>query len=241
MDIKNLTNEELIQLFKENECNLKRIESKFGSGKNAAGRLYLKRGIDYNSIKNEWLHQLKINYENNPKLCKCCHKPIPYEEKDKKDFCSQSCAASFNNIQRGYQNRTHNQFCLNCGKELTGDKVYNKHCCRECQIEYQYKLYINRWKEGLEDGVSGKYGISHSIRKYLFSKYNNSCQKCGWKEINPITNKVPLQIHHIDGDCLNNREDNLQLLCPNCHSLTETFGNLNTNSKRIYRKQKENL
>lgn len=36
-----------------------------------------------------------------------------------------------------------------------------------------------------------------------------------------------LQIHHIDGNHYNNEESNLQLLCPNCHSLTPTFGALN--------------
>lgn len=60
-------------------------------------------------------------------------------------------------------------------------------------------------------------------------------------EVNPVTKLVPLQIHHIDGDCLNNNEDNLELLCPNCHSLTETYGNLNTTSSRVYRKQKGNV
>ena len=32
---------------------------------------------------------------------------------------------------------------------------------------------------------------------------------------------------------VNNNEDNLELLCPNCHALTENYGNLNKNSKRI--------
>ncbi len=36
----------------------------------------------------------------------------------------------------------------------------------------------------------------------------------------------------------NNSEDNLQLLCPNCHALTENFGSRNKNSKRVFRKQK---
>lgn len=40
---------------------------------------------------------------------------------------------------------------------------------------------------------------------------------------------------------MNNKEENLQLLCPNCHSLTENFGSSNKNSSRIYRKQKGNL
>lgn len=53
MNIKTLTNDELIQLFKEKECNLTQIERDFNLGKNAAGRLYNKRGIDYKSIKKE--------------------------------------------------------------------------------------------------------------------------------------------------------------------------------------------
>ena len=130
--------------------------------------------------------------------------------------------------------------CLNCGKELTGDKSKNKYCCYDCQHEYQYKQYIARWKLGLENGVKGKYDVSNHIRRYLFNEYNNSCQICSWCKINPHTGLVPLQIHHINGDYLNNSEDNLQLLCPNCHSLTETYGNLNKQSSRIYRKQKEN-
>jgi len=33
-----------------------------------------------------------------------------------------------------------------------------------------------------------------------------------------------LQIHHIDGDNLNNEPSNLQFLCPNCHTQTHNWG-----------------
>ena len=133
------------------------------------------------------------------------------------------------------------KICLNCGKELIGDKKRNKYCCQQCQFDYQYKQYIEKWKNGQESGLKGQYEISNHIRKYLFEKNNNSCQKCGWSGVNPITGNIPLQIHHKDGDCLNNSENNLELLCPNCHSLTETFGKLNKISSRVYRKQKGNI
>ena len=71
-------------------------------------------------------------------------------------------------------------------------------------------------------------------------KKNNACELCGWNKMNPHTNRIPLQIHHIDGDCTNNKEENLQLLCPNCHSLSDNYGSTNKNSKREYRKQKLN-
>lgn len=61
----------------------------------------------------------------------------------------------------------------------------------------------------------------------MLEKYNYSCQECGWNKINPYTNKTPLEIHHKDGNYLNGSEDNLALLCPNCHSLTDTYKALN--------------
>lgn len=122
--------------------------------------------------------------------------------------------------------------CLNCGKEIPHG---HKYCNNTCKAKYEEKEYINRWKNGEETGLKEKDEIKLAIRNYLFNKYNNSCQCCGWNKVNKFTGKIPLQIHHIDGDCLNNKEENLQLLCPNCHALTENFGSRNKNSKRIYR------
>lgn len=121
--------------------------------------------------------------------------------------------------------------CLNCGKEFILYLSSNgKYCCGKCQNEYQHKEYIERWKNGEENGLTGKYYISGHLRRYLFEINENKCERCGWGEVNPYTNRVPLQIHHIDGNCQNNREENLQLLCPNCHALTENFGSRNKNA-----------
>ena len=114
--------------------------------------------------------------------------------------------------------------CLNCGKELVGNKKY---CNNKCQSDYQYKEWIIRWKQGLEAGLKGEYGISCHLKRYLFEKFNNKCCKCGWGEINPYSQTIPLEIDHIDGDYYNNVEENLQLLCPNCHSLTSTYKGAN--------------
>lgn len=122
--------------------------------------------------------------------------------------------------------------CINCGKEFKPYKTSrDKYCSMKCSGEYIYKQNIKKWLNGEISG-SKKYGYSDFVREYLFRLHNNRCQICGWGEKNKTTNKIPLQIHHIDGDCLNNRLDNLQLLCPNCHSLTENFGSKNKNATK---------
>ena len=128
-------------------------------------------------------------------------------------------------------NKTKHHYCLECGKELK--EGHHKFCNSKCQHDYYYENYIIRWKNGEENGEKGNYDVSNFIRRYLFEKNDNRCEKCGWGEVNKTTGNIPLQIHHIDGDCTNNKEENLQLLCPNCHSLTENYGSRNKNCKRI--------
>lgn len=146
-------------------------------------------------------------------------------------------------IKKDYEKRKRVEkelhYCVMCGKEITRHNTM--FCSNECRKDFeenQYCNYIKCWKNGEELGYTPSYKIHKYVKRYLLEKYNNSCQKCGWNKKNEYTNTVPLQIHHIDGDCTNNREENLQLLCPNCHALTENFGSRNKNSKRVFRRQK---
>lgn len=118
--------------------------------------------------------------------------------------------------------------CKNCGKEFVLYKSSTgQFCCHKCHSEYAYNEFIKKWKNGEIDGTINGFKPSDRIRRYFLEKYNGRCQKCGWGEKNEYTGNVPLQIHHVNGDSTDNREENLQLLCPNCHSLTENFGSRN--------------
>jgi hypothetical protein len=148
--------------------------------------------------------------------------------------------------------RKPNTNCFDCNKPL-----YRRPCemlirkvfyCKKCQKLHmndiakiknnnQYTNYIANWKAGLIDGMKGEYQISRHIIRYLFEKYNNKCSKCGWNEINQYTKKIPLETEHIDGDYRNNKEENLTLLCPNCHSLTSTYKGANKGNGRKERKK----
>ncbi len=126
------------------------------------------------------------------------------------------------------------KYCLNCQKEISNR---NKYCSIECQKEYEYKQYIHKWKNGEISGKRGEYQISLHIKTYLLKKYNYKCAKCGWGEKNKYTGKIPLEVEHIDGNYQNNNEDNLIILCPNCHSLTSTYKGANMNHGRKERKK----
>lgn len=60
-----------------------------------------------------------------------------------------------------------------------------------------------------------------STTKALIALRGQKCEHCGitsW-----LDQPINLEIHHKNGDRTNNSFDNLQLLCPNCHSYTYTF------------------
>lgn len=73
-----------------------------------------------------------------------------------------------------------------------------------------YKLKIKLIQEGIKD---------------------NKCELCGLSTWNNLP--IPLELHHIDGNHYNNKLNNLQILCPNCHAQQQN------NSKKISEKTKK--
>lgn len=171
--------------------------------------------------------------QENPKEIKQClncgNELTGYSEK----FCSRSCSATFNNKLRASEKKT--KQCLNCKKDIPLKNLY--YCNNKCQGEYEAKQIVEKWKNGLiNGGGKSKEDLSDPIRRYIFDKHNHECSECNWNEVNKFTGLIPLQIHHIDNDPRNNKEENLVLLCPNCHSLTDNFGSRNKGKGRKIRR-----
>lgn len=186
-------------------------------------------------------------------VCKNCQQNISKYNK----FCSRSCAAKFNNKNRSLESRKkqqktiQNKFgtvfskCPHCDaniqhpKNKTNKKTY---CSKKCELDAKWEVTKNK----IERGEITSY-LSH--RRYLSEKFGYRCSCC---ELESWNNKpITLQVDHIDGDPGNNYPSNLRLMCPNCHSQTDTYKGGNKNKlkqdyrsmlhREIYKRSKKKL
>lgn len=136
--------------------------------------------------------------------------------------------------------RAESSFCLFCGREFHPNySSFGRYCGIKCQQAYATKLRIEKWLNGDDNPINTNGLLRPWGRRYLFKKFDNKCCLCGWGEMNKTTGKIPLEVDHIDGNFSNNQIDNLRLLCPNCHSLTSNYKNLNKGKGRSKRKRVE--
>lgn len=78
------------------------------------------------------------------------------------------------------------------------------------------------WKKDQYTDISKLKGAS-SIRKRLLRERGHRCERCQLSEW--MGEPIPIEMDHINGNNQDHREENLRLLCSNCHALTPTFRN----------------
>lgn len=71
-------------------------------------------------------------------------------------------------------------------------------------------------------------------KQILLEECGHKCTECGQGE-EWNGKRLVLQIHHIDGDGKNRTKANSRIVCPNCHTQTDTWGN---HGKKILDKER---
>ena len=98
------------------------------------------------------------------------------------------------------------------------------------KFNLDWEKYKNVGRKGRDSTKDRRYTAEQAFQKnmpfryaskYLKEEREWKCECCGLSEWQG--QKLPLEIHHINGDRWDQRRENLQILCPNCHSLTENW------------------
>ena len=132
--------------------------------------------------------------------CKICYKliyrrPSQIQLNNGNVFCSNSCYGKSCRDERP---------CVICGKMVLSS-LHRKTCSRTCS---------NKNRAGIRYGIkrpNDKVKAQDIIKKRLIELRGMRCEQCGYNKYEI------LHIHHIDRDRSNNKFNNLELICPNCH------------------------
>lgn len=114
--------------------------------------------------------------------------------------------------------------CLSCECAFKHNpkKTHGRFCSNKCFQDFRRKNKLEAWIAGAVIGPKAARNLLISIAPF--------CELCG---IGQEWQGLPLSLHmdHINGDSDYNGFVNVRLLCPNCHSQTDTYGVKNSGSE----------
>lgn len=185
-------------------------------------------GVSYSTLLRkgfrlpEVIAALKTEYRRT--TCISCKSVFSPKNKEQK-FCSRSCSATFNNLNAKRETKRLS-VCQNCGKYCE-----SKFCSGTCSSDFRKSENLKNWLNGEDAKASNR-----RVRSYLGRLSGERCSCCGIKTWNgkPIT----LEVEHIDGNSEDSSPGNVCLLCPNCHSQTDTYKSKNLGNGRHSRRQR---
>jgi hypothetical protein len=119
------------------------------------------------------------------------------------------------------------------------------HSARECRARFGFNM--QSWHAAVQRGlitvrptmipldqllVAGPRRNRNHLKQRLFNAglKTRRCESCGLSKWNGGI--IPLALHHVNGDRNDNRLENLQILCANCHGQTDTWAGRNNRRMR---------
>lgn len=185
-DLNNLTDEQLIQEYRNCNYSLKAVDKKYNKSGNTLLRLFRKRNIDYNKIKEEYLLQQKHLKDSIILYCENCGKVIDGSYGSGR-FCNKKCATIYGNTHRpkrsaeskkktsiSVKNSIKCQIAAERSRKIYHCKYCNKeffisdirdisgrlYCSKECKHKYLSE-HTGGYREGSGRGKQGWYKGIH--------------------------------------------------------------------------------
>lgn len=126
------------------------------------------------------------------------------------------------------ESTSYSEILRKLGKSISGDSVSTlKQKLKNYEIPFtpSHKNTGNLTKQPIEHYLQKDHPCdSKSLKKRLIAEglKKDICELC--TQTNTWNGKpLTLQLDHINGDHSDNRLENLRIVCPNCHSQTDTF------------------
>jgi hypothetical protein len=145
-------------------------------------------------------------------------------------YCSRRCANSrtFTEESRRRKSIANKKYWASLSEEQIVAKMATLRAASPCSPHnYLESLLTQDWDV---IGIQGK-------RLRVILDQDGKCNKCGLDEW--LGEQLTLEYEHIDGNNQNNSRDNVEALCPNCHSQTSTWRGRNIKSKRNNQRRTE--
>jgi len=179
--------------------------------------------------KNKELLDARIaEYNKAPNLCKNCKEPHSYEKRNNK-FCSRSCSATYHNkIRIGTTRQTKTKDKIS--KSIKAHIKEHGHNTENMTVEQLEAKWAKQSETCNKRLLEQEFSTinEHSIKKRIMLEQDGNCNRCNLDEWQG--EPLVLELEHKDGVHSNNERDNLECLCPNCHSLTDTWRGRNKNT-----------
>ena len=136
----------------------------------------------------------------------------------------------------------HNKAGTFCSRTCANSRVFSEESKAKKSLALKGKpstrviADLDKWKENIKQAWLKKYNATpfeglgiENKRRRVFEEQNYCCNRCGVSEWQGF--KISLELEHKDGNNQNNERINLEGLCPNCHSITDTWRGRNKPSK----------
>jgi hypothetical protein len=135
-------------------------------------------------------------------------------------FCSRKCANSRVFSEESKQKKS----VVNIGKTARKTPISPEE--RASNIAKTKAWALNKYKTTPFEQLG-----SENRKRRVLEEQEGKCNHCGISEWNG--NPLVLELEHKDGNTKNNERSNLECLCPNCHSQTETWRGRNNKKEKV--------